>query len=241
MQSERGTKSSANWLLLALTLALVACLPDGEREPWEPCGEDSCGEQCRLCSPFDRDCVETAVVKMCQPDGSCSPRPPECVAANPCASVLCPRDSQCVVLDSYPPQARCVPIDACATVRCPAGTQCEAGTCVADGAAEFCGGIANISCPGAGSCVDDPTDSCDPQRGGADCGGRCVCAASGLCVEGSRWDDSPEVCGCVPDAGGAGCGDNTCAAGEFCCNASCGICAPRGGACIQIACDDEAR
>jgi hypothetical protein len=33
------------------------------------------------------------------------------------------------------------------------------------------------------------------------------------------------------------CGDNTCGAGEYCCNASCGICAPEGGACIQIACE----
>jgi hypothetical protein len=38
-------------------------------------------------------------------------------------------------------------------------------------------------------------------------------------------------------AGGLKCGTNTCAAGEYCCNSSCGICAPMGAACIQIACD----
>ena len=32
------------------------------------------------------------------------------------------------------------------------------------------------------------------------------------------------------------CGDNTCADGEFCCNESCGICAPIGGACTQQFC-----
>jgi len=32
------------------------------------------------------------------------------------------------------------------------------------------------------------------------------------------------------------CGQGMCDAGEFCCNPSCGICAPIGGACIEIAC-----
>ena len=32
------------------------------------------------------------------------------------------------------------------------------------------------------------------------------------------------------------CGDNLCAPGDYCCNPSCGICAPFGAACIQIAC-----
>jgi hypothetical protein len=38
---------------------------------------------------------------------------------------------------------------------------------------QFCGGIAGIACPSGYSCVDDPRDSCDPNRGGADCGGIC--------------------------------------------------------------------
>jgi hypothetical protein len=38
-----------------------------------------------------------------------------------------------------------------------------------------CGGFANLQCPEADQvCVDDPTDSCDPDNGGADCAGRCV-------------------------------------------------------------------
>jgi hypothetical protein len=36
---------------------------------------------------------------------------------------------------------------------------------------------------------------------------------------------------------GVVCGNTTCARGEVCCNASCGICTPPEGACIQIACD----
>jgi hypothetical protein len=39
---------------------------------------------------------------------------------------------------------------------------------------QFCGGIAAIRCPSGRVCVDDPTDSCDPSKGGADCGGICV-------------------------------------------------------------------
>lgn len=37
--------------------------------------------------------------------------------------------------------------------------------------------------------------------------------------------------------GGIRCGSNVCGAGLYCCNASCGMCAPMGAACIQIACD----
>ena len=33
------------------------------------------------------------------------------------------------------------------------------------------------------------------------------------------------------------CGTNTCGQGEYCCNESCGICAPEGGACTQQACE----
>jgi hypothetical protein len=38
---------------------------------------------------------------------------------------------------------------------------------------QFCGGIAAIQCPAGYTCVDDPSDSCDPAQGGADCGGIC--------------------------------------------------------------------
>lgn len=125
----------------------------------------------------------------------------------------------------------------------------------------FCGGIAALPCPGAGSCVDDPSDSCDPDNQGRDCGGVCECNAMAACVSGYAWDPSPEVCGCVAagclnkaceqgtrcvdDGSGARCvsdgtlecGPNTCSDGLVCCNASCGICTPPDGACIQIACN----
>lgn len=72
----------------------------------------------------------------------------------------------------------------------------------------FCGGIAAFPCPGNGKCVDNPDDDCDPNNGGADCGGVCTCIENQLCVQGKVWDNSPDVCACV-DAGGVG-DDNPC-------------------------------
>lgn len=40
--------------------------------------------------------------------------------------------------------------------------------------AAMCGGIAAIPCADGMTCVDDPSDSCDPTNGGADCSGVCV-------------------------------------------------------------------
>jgi hypothetical protein len=105
-----------------------------------------------------------------------------------------------------------------------------------------CGGIAAFPCPGAGVCQDDPSDSCDPKNGGADCGGLCSCGPNNkLCARGTVWNGDPAVCACVPEnpAPGPTCGQNTCPAGQTCCNASCGICAPMGGVCIQIACESK--
>jgi hypothetical protein len=184
--------------------------PECER-PYVPCAGKACGDGCTICDPSDPTCVETAVVKYCQLDGSCGATQPECG-----------------------------PVDPCATVRCAAGTHCESGLCVPDAPRVACGGIAAFRCPGAGQCIDDPTDSCDPNSGGADCGGVCLCAAEGLCVPGFHWDSSPNACSCVPDkrTSTKPCGGRTCGAKEYCCNASCGICAPVGGGCIQIACLD---
>ena len=36
-----------------------------------------------------------------------------------------------------------------------------------------CGGIAGVQCPEGQKCVDDPSDTCDPTKGGADCSGIC--------------------------------------------------------------------
>jgi hypothetical protein len=125
---------------------------------------------------------------------------------------------------------------ACAAVLCAIGTRCQEmggeAQCVP---IARCGGKRGETCPGLGRCVDDPTDSCVLGRD-PDCAGMCVCDALAKCIEGQRFDNSPEVCNCVPENQGVSCGRKTCPAGQVCCNASCGICTPPGGVCIQIEC-----
>ena len=75
-------------------------------------------------------------------------------------------------------------------------------------APQRCGGLTGLPCSPGFACVDDPGDTCDPAAGGADC--------SGICL--------------------AVCGPAVCPPEQVCCNASCGICTPPGGACILIAC-----
>jgi hypothetical protein len=139
-----------------------------------------------------------------------------------------------------------------------AGVAVEAEGACAPAPGQFCGGIAGIPCPDGSTCVDDPSDDCDPKNGGADCGGICVDAPKGQfcggiagipCPDGSTCIDDPSDdcdpknggadCGgiCVDGAPtGAKCGANTCAAGQICCSPSCGICGPKGGLCPQIVC-----
>jgi hypothetical protein len=40
---------------------------------YNPCGSKQCGERCNLCPPSTPGCFETALVKMCHPDGQCKP------------------------------------------------------------------------------------------------------------------------------------------------------------------------
>jgi hypothetical protein len=57
-----------------------------------------------------------------------------------------------------------------------------------------------------------------------------------FCEEGEPFFDD---CGCgCTTAVTTPCGASTCASGEFCCNESCGICAPEGGVCTQQFCGD---
>ena len=113
----------------------------------------------------------------------------------------------------------------------------------------MCGGIAGFPCPDGFVCVDDPSDSCDPAMGGADCSGVCLpidynpCAAI-LCIEGTTC--CPQCGGvCIPNSSPCSedlclsepCGPSFCGAGEYCCNESCGICAPLGGGCIEVFCE----
>ena len=113
----------------------------------------------------------------------------------------------------------------------------------------FCGGFAGIACPDGQTCIDNPSDDCDPNNGGADCGGICVdqpqpafCGGiAGIpCPDGESCIDNPND-DCDPNNGGADCGGmcvttcgkTTCGAGLVCCNPVMGICTKPGGVCIQ--------
>lgn len=120
---------------------------------------------------------------------------------------------------------------------------------------QACGGFANLPCPAGYTCVDDPSDGCDPNNGGADCGGYCrkpnkcqnparqyvshspaTCQlVKFFCAPGLVFFSDECGCGCEPPTA-APCGNNFCGNGEYCCNESCGICAPLNGFCTQQAC-----
>jgi hypothetical protein len=103
------------------------------------------------------------------------------------------------------------PPSPCATVLCQTGTHCEeqavecvaapcppVAVCVPDAPKVTCGGFAGLACPGAGKCVDDPSDGCDPSAGAVDCSGVCQCVETVACIAGTVFDSSPTVCACVP-------------------------------------------
>jgi hypothetical protein len=183
----------------------------------DPCARVRCaaGTECVVvdgqatCAATD---ASACAAVLCPVDTTCEviDGEPNCTPietdASACAAVLCPVDTTCEVIDGEP---NCTPIEtdasACAAVLCPVNTTCE----VIDGIpnctpitpdAPLCGGFAGLTCPGEGTCVDDPSDNCDPENGGADCGGICECNVLALCVEGFVYDASPEVCACVEDS-----------------------------------------
>jgi hypothetical protein len=188
--------------------------------PINPCAATLCpaGTRCEVqaVSCLAKPCLETAVcVKDVPPPPVC---PPVCKIACENGNVL--DANGCPTCACNPP-----PADPCITVKCSAGTHCEATTvmcikapcppvvgCVANPPSVACGGFAGLACPGAGKCVDDPSDGCDPTKGGADCGGLCSCLPI-PCPGATMFDGSPKVCACVPTGnggtGGAGGGGGT--------------------------------
>src|SRR5207302_1784957 len=118
---------------------------------------------------------------------------------------------------------------------CPPGTECNAssGDCVPSqahcgpnvcGMGEYC---CNDSCgicaPLGGACTQQLCSACASTTPGQPMGG---------CPPGTQCDNNGH---CVPVMGQT-CGPTTCGTDQYCCNASCGVCAPIGGACPQVAC-----
>jgi hypothetical protein len=72
-----------------------------------------------------------------------------------------------------------------------------------EGAKKLCGGFAARPCDSGFACVDDPNDACDPQNGGADCGGICVPASGQVTTPGASVL-VPEVTKIVVENAGGG-------------------------------------
>jgi hypothetical protein len=51
---------------------------DGGKAPYVPCAGKACGDDCSVCDPTDPNCVETGVVKVCDPNGACLAAPAQC-------------------------------------------------------------------------------------------------------------------------------------------------------------------
>jgi len=45
--------------------------PDCPEVEYNPCADKVCGDSCSLCAPDDTDCIETGVIKVCDPAGIC--------------------------------------------------------------------------------------------------------------------------------------------------------------------------
>ena len=62
--------------------------------------------------------------------------------------------------------------------------------------------------------------------------------SGGSAADGSTaWSSLDRVAHPAPgEPTGSPCGPSRCAVGQFCCNESCGLCAPRGGICLQRQC-----
>jgi hypothetical protein len=102
--------------------------------------------------------------------------------------------------------------------QCPAGFQCRGDALAWDGTGKCyknCGGFGGFACSDGtlDNCVDDPNDDCDPNNGGADCGGFChQCGDVAFrCTYGTDWLN----CKCK-DAPPANCTVTGCPAGRFC-------------------------
>jgi Kazal-type serine protease inhibitor domain len=148
----------------------------------------------------------------CADDEFCSFEPEAICGFADASGVCVDRPEACI--DLFKPVCGCngeTYSNSCVAAAAGTSVQHE-GAC--DEPAQFCGGFAGIPCEDGLECVDDPDDDCDPQNGGADCGGICVpppdaqfCGGFGNfpCPDDLECVDNPND-DCDPNNGGADCG-----------------------------------
>ena len=109
--------------------------------------------------------------------------------------------------------------------RCEAGLQCVSDPTIADipGICATCDYNGEPYMEGDSFTADDGCNTCSCGADGAIACTRMLCPDDGGNNGGGKGR-------------GEKCGDSFCKKGDVCCNASCGICTPPGGVCIQLAC-----
>ncbi len=155
------------------------------------------------------------------PTCACNPAPDSGRTCGPVCAIYCEYGNQ--LGPDGCPLCACNPPPADAGTKVDAGSPTQCGFAVCQPGTECC----NASC---GICTP-PGFACTQQA--------CACApvACALaCQFGfKKGPDGCDLCECAPAP--VTCGNVTCGAGLVCCNASCGICTPPSGACIQVACN----
>ncbi|CAM1502658.1 Fc.00g074340.m01.CDS01 [Cosmosporella sp. VM-42] len=113
----------------------------------------------------------------CPKDQYCLPDSPRCTDLNRCRGTCTFKNTypDCGGFRPNPP--KCDPDSTCQDdPRLPGscGMACDkAGICVPNDLPS-CGGFTGAECPKGLYCYDKPDDGCDPNHGGADCGGICL-------------------------------------------------------------------
>ena len=80
---------------------------DAAKPPYLACAGKICGSECTVCAPGDATCLETAVVKICDPAGICRAGSSNCTGAggtpvyNPCEGKAC--GSSCSLCPPFDP------------------------------------------------------------------------------------------------------------------------------------------
>src|SRR5512133_528507 len=193
--------------LAATTAPRQGCGNGGTPPAYDACAGKACGESCTVCAPDDRDCVETALVKACDPFHRCVPKVDGlCDAASAaCAGKTCGAD--CTI---DPP---------CRSATPPCMMPSVAGHCDMSGACN------PVNPPPPGFCLPEPprVTSCEGQACGVRCEIPCpagvtcgpspddaVCDGAGHCLSPTYGPPPPPECmqpppswGCV----GKACGD----------------------------------
>ena len=180
----------------------------------------------------------------------------ECEDGNDCPPVACGEDEEC--LTNVCRQSKCVLVEPCGPSLCGTGEYCcneSCGVCAPEGGAciqEFCEECGDVACNAGDTCCSPDCGICAPPGGSCPdiCTGPIIgesgnavelesCETDDDCID-MPCDEEPcfdyvcrdSTCALVEDCGSTECNPEV----EYCCNASCGICTPLGGSCVQAAC-----